>query len=434
MAWLEFARDGAVLLRHRAVGEVTIGRGSGCDVRLGEPEISREHVAVARRGGAYWLLGLRGAATGADGRPLPDHALRDGERFRVGPWEVRFVAGDPPDGAATTERPAREPPPDGGAHPPPGLVGHSPAMQRIFRQVRRAARSDLPVLVLGETGTGKERIAGALHALSPRAAGPLVALNCAAVSALLFESELFGHRRGAFTGALADHAGAFERAATGTLFLDEVGELPPDAQAKLLRVLETGEVLPVGASRPVRTSARLVAATNRDLAAEQRAGRFRGDLRYRLWVVAIELPPLRERREDIPLLCEALLPAATPGRRWRLTPAALTRLVRHDWPGNVRELRNTLLRATLHADGALIDAPDLEFLPEALPRPAEPEPTGPSRLDEAESRAIVAALRAFGGNRTRAARHLGIARSTLHLKLRALGAEDPGEWERRKGA
>ena len=237
-----------------------------------------------------------------------------------------------------------------------GMIGASPAMQAVFRLIERVAPSEVPVLIRGETGTGKELVARALHEGSPRRRGPFLAENCAAVPAGLLESELFGHVRGAFTGAIADRAGHFVAAAGGTLFLDEVGDMPLEMQVKLLRALETREVRPVGASRTVRIDVRLVAATNQDLETMIRERRFREDLAYRLDVMRIDLPPLRERTGDVPLLVRGIarrlardLGRPVPG----IEPEALAALARHPWPGNVRQLENEIRRALALGTGII---------------------------------------------------------------------------------
>ncbi|WP_437765191.1 sigma 54-interacting transcriptional regulator [Sorangium sp. So ce281] len=307
--------------------------------------------------------------------------------------------------------------------PPTPLVAESPAMQRALDRARRVAPVDSTILLTGESGAGKERVARLIHGASARAAGPFVAVNCAAITETLLESELFGHARGAFTGATHDRAGLFEAARGGTLLLDEVGEAPPGVQAKLLRALQERQVRRVGenASRPV--DARILAATNRDLAADVAAGRFRRDLYYRLRVIEIRLPPLRERREDILPLARALLGAAS--RRLdrpvaRFTPEAEGALERHGWPGNVRELENAVEHAVALAQGG---AADLEDLPDdvrgAAPAGGETgEQPAARTLEGVERRAILAALERHGGNQARAAAELGIGASTLYRKLR----------------
>ncbi len=301
-------------------------------------------------------------------------------------------------------------------------VGSSPAMRRLFGVLRRMAAHDAPVLLTGDSGTGKELSARALHDHGARHGGPFVALNCAAIAEQLFESELFGHEKGAFTGATNRAEGAFQRADGGTLFLDEIGELRLDAQAKMLRALESGEVRRVGGGTAEFPDVRIVAATNRNLQHEVSAGTFRADLYFRLAVLTVRLPSLRERREDIGLLARTLLARHHPGAT--LTPDAVAALEQYDWPGNIRELRNVLTRAYV-LGGPTINASDLQFNPWAFdgapaaaafgPPTLAPSPSVHSPHDERE--VLAAALRAAGGNRTRAARELGMPRSSLLYKL-----------------
>ncbi|WP_438026682.1 sigma 54-interacting transcriptional regulator [Sorangium sp. So ce233] len=308
-----------------------------------------------------------------------------------------------------------------------GIVAASPAMQRVVELARRVAQVDATVLITGESGTGKERVARLVHdASSSRARGPLLAINCAAIPEPLLESELFGHARGAFTGATRDRAGIFEAAAGGTLFLDEVGELPAGVQVKLLRALQAREVRRVGENRSRPVDVRVVAATNRELAAEVSAGRFRKDLYYRLKVVELRLPPLRERREDVLPLARGLLAQAAARMKRpspRLSPGAADRLVRYAWPGNVRELENTMERAVALAEGRRIEAEDLpEEVRSALPVPSAPAVAARVRsLGDVEQEYIRAVLARNGGNQTRAAAELGIGVSTLYRKLKEYG-------------
>jgi DNA-binding NtrC family response regulator len=319
-----------------------------------------------------------------------------------------------------------------------GLVGSDPAMKLLIDLIERVAPSAAAVTILGESGTGKELVARAIHARSPRAERPFVPVNCAAISKELIESELFGHEKGAFTGAIGAHKGAFEEADGGTLFLDEIGELPPDLQAKLLRALESGEIKRVGASRPGHVDVRVVAATNRDLLAASRSGQFRDDLYYRLCVVPLTLPPLRNRRGDIPALAEHLLAQFSPrGQTIRFTPAAIARLENHPWPGNVRELRNVVHRALLLRRGPAVDEADLTFDPDPSPRPRNGSVVGlyiPGRkledlLELAEREIVESALRQFNNNRERVARELGVARSTLFKRLKDWGMTRQDESE-----
>ena len=310
----------------------------------------------------------------------------------------------------------------------PGLGLVSPAMERVLDIARRVAQVDSTVLLTGESGVGKERVARFIHAESDRTAGPFVGINCGAVPENLLESELFGHIRGSFTGATQDRVGLFEAANGGTLLLDEIGEVSPAMQVKLLRVLQERQIRRVGENRNRPFNVRVIAATNRDLLEEIRGARFRQDLYYRLRVVEITIPPLRERREDILPLARTFL-AATAERAGRkltgLTPAAAHQLVRYSWPGNVRELENAVERAVVLARGTRVDADDLP--PEvsvAVPDPVVATDVRP--LADVERDYITAVLGAVGGNRTQAAARLGIGPATLYRKLKAYGISARG--------
>lgn len=316
-----------------------------------------------------------------------------------------------------------------------GLVGSSPALRRVRELVRKAGPTDETVLVTGESGVGKELVARALHETSPRTKRPFLAINCAQAHRDLFDAELFGYVRGAFTGATQDRPGLFREADGGTLFLDEVGELPLEAQAKLLRVLETGTVRPVGGVREEPVNVRVIAATNRNLAEAAREGKFREDLLYRLHVLSIEIPPLRERREDIAPIALALLRrlGKERNRELRLDPAAIQELERYDWPGNVRELQNVLKRAAIFSSTGVIGAAEIREAigssifghPEARASrpPAPPRPAEELTLAELEKRYILETFDRLDGNVTRTAQALGIDRRTLQRKLRAYGRE-----------
>ncbi|HVG28211.1 MAG TPA: sigma-54 dependent transcriptional regulator [Pyrinomonadaceae bacterium] len=306
-----------------------------------------------------------------------------------------------------------------------GLLGRAPAMIELYKEIARVAPSRSTVLVVGESGTGKELVARSIHKHSPRAASAFVPVNCGALAETLLEAELFGHTKGAFTGAERERKGLWEEADGGTLFLDEIGETSPAMQVKLLRALQEGEIRRVGASRAARVDARVVAATNRDLEREVKSGRFREDLFYRLSVVSLRVPPLRERRSDIPLLAERFLRRASANagreRTLRLGSDALALLSAHEWQGNVRELESAVEHAALRARGAVVEPEDLPAkLQTGAARAAaartplsalyEDLPT----LDELERRYLLHVLEAAGGNRTRAAELLGIDRRTLY--------------------
>ncbi len=370
----------------------------------------------------------------AAGRPIEASIARP-----TGPGETRYVrvrtrplrAEGRPVGWLLLLEPGREA--EAGPMLFHGLWTQDPRMKDLFRVVERVAGEEVTVLVRGETGAGKELVARALHDLSPRRAGPFRAINCAALPGNLLESELFGHVKGAFTGAHKDTPGHVQLAHRGTLFLDEVAELPLELQAKLLRVVETRAVVPVGARDPVPVDVRFVSATHRALRREVEAGRFRADLMYRLRVIPLFLPALREREGDVGLLCERFI--AQMNASWRRTiervsPAALAALEHHDWPGNVRELKNVLSYAYAIGDGPSLEPSDLppELLDPALSAEEHawvgpPEPTaGPG----AEARRLLETLERAGGSRERAAKILGLSRVTLWRRMKQLGIAKAG--------
>ena len=326
---------------------------------------------------------------------------------------------------------ALPPPAQAVARRPAGMLGESPVMLEVFRKLQRIAPSDTSVLITGETGTGKELVARAIHAASPRAAGPFVAINCAALPENLLESELFGYEKGAFTGAQTRKPGRFELAAGGTLLLDEVGDMPLTLQAKLLRVLESRQVEPLGSTRSVTVNLRVLSATHRDLREQVKQGAFREDLYFRLAVLPLCLPPMRERRGDLNLLAAHLLKtfAEQQGKAFHgFSEGALQALEGYRWPGNIRELRNLMEQVAVLWDGGRVE---LEHLPEYLTMGEVSEgkssSTAYSLKEEVrslkadlEQERILAALRESGGNRTQAARLLGISRRALQLKLKGL--------------
>ncbi|MDB6020346.1 MAG: two component, sigma54 specific, transcriptional regulator, Fis family [Pedosphaera sp.] len=304
---------------------------------------------------------------------------------------------------------------------PPNVIAQSPLMQAIFRDTSLIAPSESRVLITGESGVGKEILADVIHAWSPRAAGPLVKVNCAAIPETLLESELFGHEKGSFTGAVAQRIGRFEIANGGTIFLDEIAEMSPQLQAKLLRVAQDGRFQRIGSNTEIRVNARILAATNRNLEEEVKNGRFREDLYYRLNVVELNIPPLRERREDILPLASQIIAGLTRGRA-RLSALAADSLERYPWPGNVRELHNAMERAALLSGGELILP---EHLPARVQAAAGPgaagrEPGDAHRLDEIERTAVLEALRKNNFNRTETAKAIGISRRALLYKLQRL--------------
>lgn len=300
------------------------------------------------------------------------------------------------------------------------LSTSSPVMKEVLDLLARLSRTEVTITLIGETGTGKDVLANAIHALSPRQSGPFVVFDCGAIAATLAESELFGHERGSFTGAISAHAGAFERANGGTLFLDEIGELPLDLQPRLLRALESRRVRRVGGSQERVIDARIIAATNRDLEQEIARGQFRQDLYFRLAGAVVPVPPLRNRPEDVPLLVDRLL-VDLGHAKVHVTPAALEELASRTFPGNVRELKNALACAVALLDGKeLLEPRHLSSIPPPLGE-EESLVLGGSPLDHLERAAIEQTLALVGGNKQQAARSLGIAVSTLYEKIKKHG-------------
>ncbi len=326
------------------------------------------------------------------------------------------------------------------------LIGEHPTIVKLRVLVERVAATDATVLITGESGSGKEVIARAIHTLSARSSRAFVPVNCAAIPHELLESEMFGHERGAFTGAAGARHGLFSTADGGTIFLDEIGEMPMQLQAKLLRVLEDGIVRPVGSDRATRVNARIIAASNADLNAAVRKGGFREDLFYRLQVVPLIIPPLRERRSDIPLLVDYFLGRMRqrlPGRDWTVTREAMVNLWSYDWPGNVRELENMIERLVIMCEDSVIDAPLLPANLAAAGRMAEtriPATLGDKGVNlnalvrELEGRMINEALKQTGGNKQAAARLLGLKRTTFSAKLRRCGVIAPATGDERDDA
>lgn len=341
-------------------------------------------------------------------KPFSDEELRHAVRTAIDKLRLRREVGSP-----------------GQVESPDGLIGTSPAMQSVYRLIARAAGASVPVLVTGESGTGKELVARAIHYRGPRASATFLAVNCAAIPESLIESELFGHTKGAFSGATGARDGFFVAADGGTLFLDEVAELSPIAQAKLLRVLQEKTVQAVGSDQPRTVDVRVIAATNKDLESLARAGKFREDLFFRLHVLPIELPPLREREGDVILLFRHFLATAaqqdsTPEPR--PTEAAIEALRRYSWPGNVRELQNLAQRLVIFAEAGVIDTVDLPTVMRYVATSSSPTGTsaGPHRsLREVEREHILAVLESVGGNKTKAAAILGIDRKSLRERLKA---------------
>jgi len=345
-------------------------------------------------------------------RPASPESLDDALRAALGKGGVRRQPG----GSAGPRREAAY----------CGIIGRSRELRQVIAKVKKVAPGDANVCIMGESGTGKELVARAVHQNSPRRNRPLVTLDCTAVPEGLMESQLFGHVRGSFTGAVENRDGVFSLAHTGTLFIDEISELPISLQAKLLRVIQTREFVKVGGTKPVRTDIRLITASNKDLRTAVEEGTFREDLYYRIAVVMLEVPPLRNRREDVPALAEYFLEkfsAAHRKPRPELTVQALDLLTSYDWPGNVRQLENCIEQAVVLCDGKVVD---VDALPLAETTPKRSAPLGPREpvgltLREVEQEYILQTLRAVGGNRTRATRLLGISLRCLQYRLKAYG-------------
>ncbi len=394
--------DGTVEREALGRRRLRIGSGEDVDIKVTDPHVSRLHCELEPTPVGVVLRDL-GSTNGTfvGGAAIREVILQPGVVAVLGSTRL-FVE---------TDAPTPELLRFGSA------VSASPSMGAVFAMLEKLAASEVTVLLTGETGTGKDVLARAVHEVSPRVSGPLVVFDCGAVTASLIESELFGHEKGAFTGAVAERAGAFERAAGGTLFLDEIGELPLDLQPRLLRALEQREVRRVGGSLELPVDVRVIAATNRDLAAEVAAGRFRQDLYFRVTAAVVGVPPLRARPEDLPILVEHMLEG-----RAKPTPAAMSALAAYDWPGNVRELRNVVTTAVAMLDGDVLDVRHLMF-PTTSRRTQELDqlPLAGQTLEAIERTAIKQTMDQEGGNKTRAARKLGIASSTLYEKLKKYG-------------
>jgi transcriptional regulator with PAS, ATPase and Fis domain len=420
-AWLVIA-PGTVAERRLVIGDapIVIGSDKECDVVLKDRHVSRQHAELRRTDDGIMLrdLGSRNG-TFVERISIKEVVLRSGAQLRIGMTPLAFETGDENGRLARLARGtiADE---DLENIPPAfaSVVQTSPGLRRTCALLAKLAPTDLTVTLLGETGTGKEVLARAIHAGSPRASMPFVVFDCGAVAPTLIESELFGHKKGAFTGAVSEHRGAFERAQGGTVFLDEIGELSLDLQPKLLRVLERRSLQPVGGTGEVAVNARIVAATNRDLESRVREGQFRDDLFFRLSMALIPVPPLRERREDVRTLVEGFLTEV--GKPLKVQPETLAILNGHEWPGNVRELKNVIAGAAVLADGPELEPKHLAlFKPQSrTPVAGAVLPLAGQTLESLEQAAIQQTLERFDGNKTKAARALGIAASTLYEKMR----------------
>lgn len=420
--------------------EGMIGRAPDNALVFDDPKVSRHHAAIRRTDGTQFMLRDLGSLNGTllNGRRiLVPEPLYHRDVIEIGAASITFHHPD----SIRPSPPAIEPSSTTVMCDPAAqesvAIGNSAAMSDVFRLMAKAAALPIPVLISGETGTGKELVARGIHRSSTRAYRAFIAVNCAAFPETLLESQLFGHRKGAFTGADRDRVGLFESAHQGTIFLDEVGEMPLGMQVKLLRVLQEGEVVPLGETKPRIVDVRVVSATNRDLTAEIDAGRFRRDLYFRLSAFPITLPPLRDRDEDIPLLIDRFLTRTAHQQRKRVrlvSPSAMRCLTSYDWPGNVRELQNEMQRAVAMVDGG--DTIELEHLGERL-RARAPQatvdtdasdiPTVPfahglrDAKAQFEAQYITTVLREHGGNVSRAAQEMGLSRIALHRKIKEYG-------------
>ncbi len=409
-------------------GKVTIGRSRSCEVAVNDTGISRQH-AVLHVGDTLRLEDL-GSANGTRVAASPSEKPADGDTQGTEVAALRTLAPK-----ETVELNLGMPFQLGGtlfvieyeeATGPSAAIVADERVRAVFDLARQVARGDISVLILGETGVGKEVLAEYIQRSSPRSAAPFVRLNCAAFADSLLEAELFGYEKGAFTGAVRAKPGLFEAADSGTVFLDEVGEMPLSTQVKLLRVLESRQVMRVGALSPRAIDIRLIAATNRDLRDEIAAGRFREDLYFRLNSVELTVPPLRKRPDDLMPLCDTFLALASRTRSAPpppITKAAKARLEAHDWPGNIRELKNVIDRAVLLCGAGPIDVPHLPFRTRtaSAPAPLGGESALRSDVERLERERILAVLEACNGNQSKAAKQLGISRTTLWSRLSAWG-------------
>ncbi len=394
---------------------IRVGRSGACDLVVPAPEVSRTHCLLSRSDRGWSLADRSRHGTTIDGRPAgSDTPLHDGDQIQLGQYRLLFRETTP---SPEPTQPDVQPRDDACRFGT--MVARSERMCSVFASLQRMARHKAPVLLVGESGTGKELAARGLHQEGPRKSGPFVAVNCGAISPTLVESELFGHQKGAFTGAESRRLGAFQKAHKGTLFLDEIGEMPLDAQAKLLRCLESGEVRPVGSDSCTTPNVRVVAATNRPLHEDMERGAFRADLFFRLAVLVIRLPSLRECLEDLPCVAEDI--CAQLGDDVQIRPDAMLCLQAHPFPGNYRELRNVLTRAVVMG-GPEITPASLVLSPFA---PGTEGPSGRARVRTVERGMLTDSLRRHKGNRSAVARELGMPRSTLHYKLHRHGLGRP---------
>ena len=413
--------------------EIGVGREPSNVLEIADPSLEDFHCVIDGAGGEFRIRNT--SASGAvlvNGIPVEERTLVHGDEVRIGETLFLFLvyeAETPPEFRLQREIERLEMENrrlQATINVEHDMVGNSPAMRAVYQFISKVAPTDSTVLIHGESGTGKELVARAVHRNSRRAGMPFVAINCAAITETLLESEMFGHEKGAFTGAIAQKRGKLEIAGGGTVFLDEIGEMAPALQAKLLRVLQEHEFERVGGTRTIRADIRVIAATNRDLTEMVRKGGFRQDLYYRLNVVALTMPPLRERRADIPALAAYFMArfARRSGRPLRgFAPGAIEALTRHDWPGNVRELENAIERAVVMGSSDYILAEDLpETLARGDGRPADGARVAPfhDAVSEAKRQIVLRAFEQAGGSFTEAARLLGLHPNYLHRLVRNL--------------
>jgi len=413
-----------------------VGARKSCDLSLSDRKISGHHFEIRLDERGYRLRDLESTnGTFVAGLRVRDVYLNPSSIIGLGETRIRF---EPLESSVPVEVSQRD--------RVVGMVGASVAMRALYARLERIASTNTTVLITGETGTGKELVAEALHEESGRASGPFVIVDCGSIPEPLVESELFGHERGAFTGAVSTNIGAFERAHGGTVFLDEIGELPLELQPKLLRALESRQVRRVGGRQIIPVDMRVIAATNRDLAVEMNRGRFREDLYYRLAVVQIQVPPLRDRREDIPLLVQHFLDEIPGGERVRMRPETLSALAQHDYPGNVRELRNLVERVVALAgtrgeamavlpdrsapgpasrEEPHVDSPDAEVFVVTVDETIPLKRARKQMNDEFERRYLERLLARHGGNVSAAARAAGLDRMTVYKMLNRLDLVNP---------
>lgn len=389
--------------------QITLGATKECDVRIDDPYISKQHALICKENNIFWLKDLESRnGTWVKNQKIKSVSLSDRGVFQIGTTKIQYQF------SIATEKIRPHAQTQLGE-----MLGKSRAMKEVFALIQRVAPTDVNVCLIGESGTGKELAAQNIHRLSCAAKGPFVAMNCGAVPANLIESELFGHERGAFTGAQERRIGVFEQAQGGTLLLDEIGEMPIDLQTRLLRILENRVFRRVGGNADIPVNVRVITATHRDLATLVQKGAFREDLFYRLYVVPIFIAPLRDRPDDIELLAEYFLRKFDQSplpKQW--SGAALEKLLKHPWHGNVRELKNTIQRVVLFCDNSTIN---IDLLEKILPAPTER--ANKESLNFKEKEVILATLKLCKNNFSKTARKLGIARTTLHSKMKRYGLE-----------